>query len=118
MVHLEKKEEDYRTWGMLCHLTGLSGYIGIPFGHILGPLIIWLIKKDESPFVDDQGRESLNFQISMTIYIIVSSILILVIIGVFLLIAIWIISLIFTIIAAVKAKDGELYRYPLTIRFL
>lgn len=115
---MERKKEEDTTWGMLCHLTSLSGYLGVPFGNILGPLIIWLIKKEESSFVDDQGREALNFQISMMIYGIVSAVLILLIIGIFLLIAIWIISLVFTVIAAVKTKDGEVYRYPLTIRFL
>ncbi len=55
-------EKDARTWAMLCHIGAFAGYI-IPFGHIIAPLVIWLIKKDESPFVDDQGKESLNFQI-------------------------------------------------------
>src|SRR5262249_27436623 len=58
-------DKDARLWGMLCHLTALSGLIGIPFGTILGPLIIWLIKRGEIPFVDDQGKESLNFQITV-----------------------------------------------------
>ena len=60
---------DYTT-GMLCHLLSLTLLIGVPLGNILGPLIIWLIKRDEDPFVDLCGKESLNFQISMTIYIV------------------------------------------------
>jgi len=110
-------EKEARTWAMLCHLGALAGYI-IPFGHIIAPLVIWLIKKDESPLVDDQGKESLNFQISLTIYAIVAGLLTLVVIGFILLIALGIFDLIFVIIAAIKANSGEKYRYPLCIRFI
>ncbi|MCK9554724.1 DUF4870 domain-containing protein [bacterium] len=103
---------------MFCHLSALSCYIGIPFGNIIGPLVIWLIKKDEMPFVSEQGKEALNFQISMTIYAIVSFFLIFAVVGFFLLFAIAIINLIFVISAAVTASKGESYRYPLAIRFL
>jgi len=110
-------EKDARTWAMLCHLGALAGYI-IPFGHIIAPLVIWLIKKDESPLVDDQGKESLNFQISLTIYAVVAGLLTLVVIGFILLIALGIFDLIVVIIAAIKANEGEKYRYPLCIRFI
>ena len=108
---------DERMFGMLCHLLALSGLV-IPFGTIIGPLVIWLIKKNESSFVDRQGRESLNFQISVLIYLVVSGILVLVGIGILLLIAVGIFWLVLTIVAAVKANEGVEYRYPLTIRFL
>ena len=110
------KEE--RTWALVCHLSALSGYVGIPFGHIIGPLVIWLIKKEEMPLVDDQGKEALNFHISVTIYGIVSALLIFVIIGWFLVGALVIFSIVMTIVAAIKAYDGEYYRYPLTIRLI
>ena len=74
-------DKDARLWAMLCHLSTFAGMVGIPFGNILGPLIIWLIKKDEYPFVDDQGKEALNFQISMTVYLIVSVLLCFVLVG-------------------------------------
>lgn len=115
MAKMQEAQE--RTWGMLAHLSALAGYI-IPFGHIIGPLVIWLIKKDESPFVDDQGKESLNFQISITIYAIVSAILIVIVLGILLLIGIAIFDIIMIIIAAVKANEGEKFRYPLCIRFI
>ncbi|OBR66746.1 orotate phosphoribosyltransferase [Paenibacillus oryzae] len=102
---------------MLCHLLALSTFI-VPLGSILGPLVMWLIKKDQSPYVDAQGKESLNFQISIAIYAIVASILILILIGGILLIGIGIFWLVFVIIASTKANDGIVYRYPLTIRFL
>lgn len=111
-------EKEARTWAMLCHLGGLGVYVIPTIGHILAPLIIWLIKKDESPLVDDQGKESLNFQISLTIYAIIAGLLTLVVIGFILLIALGIFDLIVVIIAAVKANSGEKYRYPLCIRFI
>ena len=102
---------------MLCHLAALAGFL-IPFGSIVGPLIIWLIKKDEFPFVDEQGKESLNFQISVAIYGIVSAILIIVVIGIFLLIALVIADVVLVVMASIQTNKGESYRYPLTIRLI
>jgi uncharacterized Tic20 family protein len=110
-------EKDARTWAMLCHIGAFAGYI-IPFGHIIAPLVIWLIKKDESPFVDDQGKESLNFQISVSLYAIIAALLTLVVIGAVLLIALVIFDVVMVIIAAVRANSGERYRYPLCLRFI
>ena len=109
--------KDERTWGMLCHLLALSGFI-IPFGSIIGPLIIWLIKKDEMNFVDDQGKESINFQLTMLIAFIVSAILMLVAIGFLLVVILAIFDVVVIVIASIKANDGVRYRYPYTIRFL
>ncbi len=103
---------------MLCHLSALSLYIGIPFGNILGPLIIWLIKKDEMPYVDEQGKESLNFQLSLMIYALIASLLIFVFIGVVILAILGIMQVVLVIVAAIKVNNNEVYRYPLTIRFL
>ncbi len=113
-----EEEKQARLWGMLCHLTALSFLIGVPFGNILGPLVIWLIKRNEIPFADEQGKESLNFQISMMIYALVAAVLILVIIGIFLLIGLAVFSAVMVVIASIKANDGESYRYPVTIRFI
>ena len=109
------KEE--RTWGMLCHLIVLSGFI-IPFASIIAPLVIWLIKKDEMPFVNDQGKESLNFQITILIGFIISFILAFVFIGFLLMIALAIFDLIMVIVAAMKANEGVRYRYPYNLRFI
>jgi uncharacterized Tic20 family protein len=103
--------------GLLVHLSALSGFI-IPFGHLIGPLVVWLVKKDESEFIDDQGKEALNFQITVSIAYIVSAILILVVVGIVLLPVVAVGSLVLTIIAAVKANDGEAYRYPFTLRMI
>lgn len=106
-----------RTWAMLCHLSALGGYLvgGLTF---LGPLIVWLIKKDEMRSVDVAGRESLNFQITMFIAVVVSGALMMVVIGCFLLPIVFLVGIIFPIIASVKTNAGEQYRYPFAIRIL
>ncbi|HEU4399556.1 MAG TPA: DUF4870 domain-containing protein [Actinomycetota bacterium] len=105
-----------RQWAMIAHLSALAGLvIGLNW---LGPLIVYLVKKDEHPFIADQSREALNFNISVFIYIIASAILIIVVIGFLLLPAVAIAWLVLTIIAAIRANNGEPYRYPLTIRLV
>ena len=115
---LNKEENNARTWATFCHLSALIGYLGIPLGNILGPLIVWLIKRNEYPLVEDQGKESLNFQLSMFIYMVVSIILCFVLIGFLFLGILCILHVVFTIIAGVKANNGELYRYPFIFRFI
>ncbi|HEV3344865.1 MAG TPA: DUF4870 domain-containing protein [Pirellulales bacterium] len=111
-------DSEARMWGMLCHLSALSAYL-TGFGGILGPLIIWLVKKDEMPFVDDQGKESLNFQISMLIYHLVGAALFFCFfIGVPIVIVLSAVNIVLIVVAAVKANNGEAYRYPLTLRLI
>jgi uncharacterized Tic20 family protein len=106
-----------KTMGMLCHLLALCGYI-IPFGNILGPLIIWLVKKEESAFVNDQGKEAINFQITVMIAIIICVPLMFICIGIPLAIIVGIGSLVLTIIATVNASGGTWYRYPFALRLI
>lgn len=108
------KEND---WATICHLLGFCGTI-IPFAHIGAPLILWLLKKDESLNLDNHGREVLNFQISWSIYALFSSILIFVLVGFAMLAVLGITWIILMVIGGLKARQGELYRYPITIRFL
>ena len=110
------KEE--RTWAMLAHLSSYLGWIGIPLANIFAPLIIWQVKKEEMPFVAEQAKECLNFQITMTIYAIISGILCIIFIGFVGLIVVLIADIVLTIIAAVKANDGIAYRYPFTFRLI
>ncbi len=107
-----------RTWGMLCHLSAVAGYTVVPFGHILGPLIVWLVKKDDYAFVDDQGKEALNFQISILLYTIVSAFMILMCLGIVLLVLIQLFNFVMIIVASIKASNGETFRYPLTLRLI
>jgi uncharacterized Tic20 family protein len=108
---------DEKTWAAFVHLAGFAGGV-LPFGNIIGPLVIWLIKRQESDLVDRHGRVALNFQISATIYAFVCFILILVLIGIFLLLALAIFWLVMVIMAAVRASNGQNPGYVLTIRFV
>ena len=109
--------KDERTWAMLSHFSALCMFI-FPFGNILAPLIIWLIKKEEMSFVEDQAKEVLNFQISMTIYLLISGILCFILIGIPFVIGLGIFNVIITIIAGIKANDGKSYRYPINLRLI
>jgi len=102
---------------MLCHLLAFAGLV-IPLGSIVGPLVVWLLKREDHPFIDDQGRESLNFQISMLIYTIVAAILVFVLIGVLLLLALFVFWFVMVIIASINANSGVAYRYPLNLRLI
>ncbi len=107
-----------RNWAMACHLMALVGLLGNGIGFILGPLVVWLIKRAEDPFIDDHGKEAVNFQITMMIAVFVSALLIFVLIGFVLLPLVVIANIVLTIIAGLKASNGEHYRYPLCIRFI
>jgi uncharacterized Tic20 family protein len=108
---------DAKMWAMFCHLSAILTMYLLAMG-FLGPLIIWLIKKDQSKFVDYHGKEALNFQITVLIAGLICIPLIFVIIGIFLLIALSIFSLIMCIIAGINANGGGYYRYPLTLRLI
>lgn len=114
------------TWAMLTHLGALSGLIFPVAGNIIGPLIPWILKKDDMPLVDRHGKESLNFQLSMLLYNVclsaVGLVLLLIFIGFLILPIAWIcwygMVIIFPILAGLKANEGGFYEYPLTIRFI
>ncbi len=101
-------DKDAQLWGMFCHLAGLGGIVIPVIGGIIGSLVIWLIKKDQYPFVDEQGKEAVNFQITLCIYLvgggIITAGLLVPVIG--------ILGLILLIMATIKAKEGQHYRYP------
>ena len=109
---------DVRTWNVLCHAGALLGLFLHFLGHLLGPLIVWLVKRGDSPEIDAHGKESLNFQLSMLIYDAIAAILCIILIGIPILIALWIMNTVFVIIASIRASEGKFYRYPITIRFL
>lgn len=116
--------QEQKTWGMIAHLSALVGFL-IPFGNIVGPLVVWLIKKDTMPFVDDQGKEALNFNITVAIVVaglmIVGTVLLVILIGfLFYLLAavVGVAALVFMIIAGIKANEGVSYRYPYIFRLI
>jgi uncharacterized protein len=108
---------DEKVWATLCHLSALIGFV-LPFGNIIGPLMFWFIKKDDMPLVNTNGKEALNFQISMTIYALIAALLVLVLIGIPLLIIVALTDLVLIIMASVKTSEGAPYRYPLTMRLI
>ena len=112
------EESQERIWGMLCHLTALLGLAGIPFGNIFGPLLVWLYKKKAYAMVDKQGRESLNFQLTMTILVLIAALLIYLKIGMMLIFVLASINVVLVLIASVQSYRGETFRYPFQIRFL
>jgi uncharacterized Tic20 family protein len=105
----EIKQED-KTMAMLCHLLGI-------LTAFLGPLIIWLVKKDQSPFVDDQSKEALNFQITLVIAHAVAGAAVCIHLG-FLNLAVWVVGLVFGIMGTMAANRGEKYRYPIALRLI
>ena len=112
-----KPGQQARQWAMLCHLAAFAG-LAVPFGNLLGPLIVWQMKKDVDPFVDAQGKEALNFQISVAIAVMVCFLLMLLVIGFPLLALVSIGALVLSIIGGLKANEGLAYRYPFTWRLV
>lgn len=107
-----------KNWGMACHIAALAAFL-IPFGgSIAGPLIIWLLKRNESSFIDENGKEAVNFQITMAIAAFIAGILVFVAVGFVLLPIVGVVWLVLTIIGAVKASDGQRYKYPFALRLI
>jgi len=118
-------ENQARMWNMLCHLSALAACVGIPFGNILGPLILWQLKKNDFPSVDIHGKAALNFQISVTIVLLcgvaAAFVLHFVCIGILLVPVVALIGLagmVFAIIAGIKANNGEDYKYPWSLELV
>jgi uncharacterized protein len=115
MAEVQKTNE--KTWAMSSHLSALAGFI-IPFGNIIGPLVVWLLKKKESALVEKEAKKALNFQISVTIYAIIAFILTFIFIGVILLPAVAMFNIAMIIVATVKTNNGEDFKYPLSLNFI
>jgi uncharacterized Tic20 family protein len=108
-----------RQWAMGCHLVALCGIlIPIPAANVLAPLVVWLLKREDGAFIDDQGKESLNFQISLFIYAIACGMLAIIGIGILLLLPLALFGLVCVIMAAIKASEGTKFRYPVCIRLI
>ncbi len=115
----EGEAKEARQWSMWIHLSGLCHYVvPIPGAAIVAPLILWSMTKEESAYIDEHGKEAINFQISILIYLLVSALLCFVLIGFVLVPAVLAFQLIACVVAGLKANEGEIMRYPLNIRFL
>ncbi|QJW93394.1 DUF4870 domain-containing protein [Frigoriglobus tundricola] len=111
------RRKKVNEWAMLLHLSMFAGHV-IPFGGIIAPIVLWQMKKDEWPEIDEHGKNAVNWIISFIIYLVISGILCLILVGFVLLLVLVVLGVVFPIIAAVKANDGKVWRYPLTIQFL
>jgi uncharacterized protein len=110
--------ENERTWGMLAHLAALAGLVLPLIGNVLGPLFVSIARGDQSAFVAAHAREALNFNITVTLTALVCALLMLVFVGFLLLSALFIVWLVMTLIAAIKASEGAAYHYPFSLRLL
>jgi uncharacterized Tic20 family protein len=113
----EVTAEDVSQWAILLHLSQLLVYFLPPFG-LVAPFVIWQYKKNEMPEIDDHGKMVANWVLSAMIYLVASTVLCLIVIGVPLLLAVIILSIVYPVIGAVKASHGQVWRYPLTIDFI
>ena len=110
--------KDERTWAMIAHLSAFAAFVLPSFGQIVGPLVVWLVKRDESSFVVDQAKEALNFQITSTIAFAVAGVLVFLLVGIPLLIVFGAGWLVLTVVAGVRANEGVRYRYPFSLRLV
>jgi len=117
MKEIRELSESERNWAMLCHLSAFAGFF-FPFGGIIGPLICWLSRKDESQWVDQNGKASLNFQMSILLYFVLAIPLCFILIGIPIIIMVGTLKVICIVIASVKAAKGEEFKYPLSIPFI
>ena len=130
-------DKDARTWATICHLSALIMLVGVPLGNILGPLVVWLAKRQENEFVNDQGKEALNFQITFALCEIVLFILIFLLVfgaplhyqpfsilpvsffpAMLIMMALFILNIGLVIMAAIRSNEGISYRYPFTLRIV
>lgn len=109
--------ETERNWAMLCHLSAFAGFF-FPFGSIIGPLICWLTRKDDSMWVDMNGKTSMNFELSILLYMVLALPLIFLVAGIPIIMFLIVFKVICIIIASVKASKGEMFKYPLSIPFI
>lgn len=120
----ENNNSEYKPWGMeintfcmLMHLSQLSSFL-IPFAGLILPIVMWATNKDQSPKVDMQGKNIVNWMITLTIAAIIGAILTFVFIGIFIIIAVGIASVVFAILGAIKSNEGQLYQYPFSFEFI
>ena len=113
----EEHSKDERTWGMFLHLSMLASFV-IPLLGLLAPIVNWQMKKDQLPIIDEHGKNAVNWLISAAIYFAVGFVLWLLLIGIPIVIAVMVCSVVFPIMAGIKANNGEVWKYPLTISFL
>lgn len=121
---MENEIEEFKPWGMelkvylmAMHLSQLAGFI-IPLGGLILPLVMWLTNKEHNRDIDDHGKVIVNWVLSAIIYSLVCFVLTFILVGIFAFIVLGICALVFAVVGAIKAHDGVLWEYPVTIKFL
>lgn len=117
MEEIKTYTQSERDWAMFCHLSSFAGFF-FPFGGIIGPLICWVSRKDESAWVNTNGKASLNFQISMLLYVVLAIPLCFILVGIPILLFLWVLKIVCVIIASIRAAKGEYFKYPISIPFI
>ncbi len=108
---------DDKNWAMLCHLGAFAGFV-LPFANVFVPLVLWLMKKDTSAFIEAHGKEVVNFQLTLTGILAVCTLLYFVLIGFMFHIIFVLFGVVVTVLGAIKAQNGEGFRYPMTLRLV
>lgn len=111
----EDLPSEIRNWAMLCHLSALAGLIVPGLAMFVGPLLVWLVKRDEHPYIDEQGKEAVNFQLSMLIYVVL---LCCIVIGIPVALILIVVNVVLVVMAAIKASNGEDFRYPMSLKLI
>lgn len=111
-------EREARRWATICHLSALVGLLGNGVGFVLAPLVVWLLKRHDDPFIDAQGKEAVNFQITMCLALLICVPLMIVLVGFVLGLVVLVLATVFPIVAAIRSGEGEAYLYPIAIRFI
>ena len=114
---LPTPSQEARQWAMFCHFAAFLGLV-FPFGNLLGPLIVWQLKKDMDPFVDQQGKEALNFQLTFSLAMMICGVLAWILIGFPLMVLVSVVALVLVVIAGIRANEGKPYRYPFCWRIV
>lgn len=117
MEEIKTYTQSERDWAMFCHLSAFAGYI-FPLGGIIGPMVCWISRKQESEWVDVNGKASLNFQLSLLMYMVLTIPLCFILIGIPIILFLIVLKLVCVIVASIRAAKGEVFKYPISIPFL
>jgi len=117
MEEIKTYTQSERDWAMFCHLSSFAGYF-FPFGGIIAPLICWISRREGSEWVNQNGKSALNFQLSILLYNVMTIPLCFILVGIPILIFILIFEVVCIVVASIKASQGEVFKYPLSIPFI
>jgi len=118
MEEVKTYTQSEKDWAMFCHLSALAMIIFPPFGGVIGPLICWISRRAESQWIDKNGKSSMNFQLSILLYGMLTIPLCFILIGIPIIVFLAIFNLVCVVVASIKASQGDVFKYPLSIPFI